>query len=165
MITLLIDGQKVMAQEGSTVLEVARAENIYIPSLCYHPDLSTFGGCRVCIVEINGRMVTACRALVEENMTVVTDSPYLTDLRKLLVEMVLLNHNPDCQSCVRNNDCDLQKVSAFVGITEERLSQLRRGISDVPADTSNPFFDLDYTRCILCGICVRTCAEINGSAA
>ncbi|GFP43298.1 formate dehydrogenase (NADP+) alpha subunit, partial [Candidatus Hakubella thermalkaliphila] len=165
MITIFIDDQKVMAPEGSTVLEAATAAGIYIPNLCYHPDLSTFGGCRVCMVEINGEMVTACRALVEEGMIVITDSPYVAELRKFLVEMVLVNHNPDCQSCRRNNDCALQKVSAFAGITPERLSRLRRGMSDVPPDTSNPFFTIDYTRCILCGICVRTCTEINGVAA
>lgn len=165
MVTISIDNEKITVPEGTTVLEAATAAGIYVPSLCYHPDLSAFGGCRVCKVEVNGKMVEACRMPVTEGAVVVTDSPELFELRRMLVEMILINHNPDCQSCGRNNNCVLQQVSAFVGITKERLARLRRDVSNIPADTSNPFFNIDYTRCILCGICVRTCYEINGVAA
>jgi formate dehydrogenase major subunit len=162
---IYIDGQEIMAAEDATVLQAAKEAGIYIPSLCYHPDLSTFGGCRVCMVDINGKLVTACRAPVTEGMVVLTDSPAVSLVRRVTVEMILSNHNPDCQSCIRNHDCDLQRVSAFVGITDENLASLRRGMSEVPTDKSNPFFDMDHSRCILCGICVRTCQEINGIAA
>jgi formate dehydrogenase major subunit len=165
MITILIDNEKITAPEGATVLEAATAAGIYIPSLCHHPDLSAFGGCRVCMVEVNGKVVEACRTPVAKGVVVVTDSPELAELRRVLVEMILINHNPDCQACGRNNNCVLQQVSAFAGITKERLSRLRRDTSKIPADTSNPFFTFDYTRCVLCGICVRTCHEINGVAA
>jgi formate dehydrogenase major subunit len=162
---IYVDGLEIMAAEGTTVLEAAREAGIYIPYLCYHPDLSTFGGCRVCMVDINGKLVTACRAPVTEGMVVYTDTPMVSLVRRVTVEMILANHNPDCQSCVRNNDCELQRVSAYVGITDEDLASLRRGMSDVPTDKSNPFFNMDHSRCILCGICVRTCQEINGVAA
>jgi formate dehydrogenase major subunit len=165
MVTLVIDDQEIVAQEGTTVLEAAAAAGIYIPTLCYHPDLSTFGGCRVCMVEANGKMVTACRAPVEEGMVVRTDTPAVAAFRQMTVELILASHNPDCQSCARNNHCELQRASAFVGITSERLERLRRSTSSIPTDTSNPFFNLDHTRCILCGICVRTCQEINGVTA
>lgn len=177
-VTLIIDDQKISATEGSTVLAAASAAGIYIPHLCYHPDLSTFGGCRVCMVEIEGEMVTACRVPVEDGMVVLTDSAAIANLRRILVELILVNHNQDCQSCRRNNDCVLQRVSAFVGITPERLARFRRYDYDSDAseatatatatetvDTSNPFFTFDRTRCILCGICIRTCNEINGVSA
>lgn len=165
MVTLFIDKGKVTVPTGTTVLEAAQAAGSYIPTLCYHPDLSTFGGCRVCMVDVNGKFVEACRTPVEGGAVVVTDSPALMDLRRSLVEMVLINHNPDCQTCVRNNNCVLQEVTAYAGITKERMARLRRDTSKIPTDTTNPFFDFDYTRCVLCGICVRTCREINGSAA
>jgi formate dehydrogenase major subunit len=150
---------------GSTVLEAANAAGIYIPSLCYHPDLSKFGTCRVCTVEANGELVRACFAHVKENMVVWTDSPEVAELRKKAVLKILASHNQDCQTCARNYDCDLQKVSAFVGISAEALANLTRDIPHSATDTSNPFFELDHSRCILCGICVRTCKEINGVAA
>lgn len=162
---VFIDGQEIVAAEGATVLETALAADIYIPYLCYHPDLSTFGGCRVCMVDINGKLVTACRAVVSEGMVVLTDTPDVSLVRRVTVEMILANHNPDCQSCGRNHDCTLQEVSAYVGITEENLAKLRRSAREIPSDTSNPFFKMDHTRCILCGICVRTCQEINGVSA
>lgn len=165
MFEIVIDGKKVKAAEGSTLLEAATAAGIYIPTLCFHPDLSTFGGCRVCIVDINGKMVTACRVFVEEGMVVLTDTPEVAVVRRVTVEMILASHNPDCQSCPRNNSCALQEVSNYVGITEERLYKLRRSVNEIPTDNSNPFFAMDHTRCILCGICVRTCQEINGVAA
>jgi formate dehydrogenase major subunit len=164
LIKFVIDDQRVAAPAGTTVLEAANAAGIYIPALCYHPDLSGFGGCRVCTVEANGKMVRACFAKVEEDMVVWTDTPEVAELRRKTVEKILADHNPDCQACVRNGDCELQKASAFVGISNENLAA-DRNVSKVPADTSNPFFNLDHTRCILCGICIRSCKEINGVAA
>lgn len=165
MIKFTIDDQKVAASPGLTVLEAANAAGIYIPALCYHPDLSNFGGCRICTVEINGKTARACFAKVEENMVVWTDTPEVAELRRKALEKIFAAHNPNCQSCSRNGDCELQKASAFVGFTEVHLADLTRNVSKVPSDTSNPFFSLDHTRCILCGICIRTCKEINGVAA
>lgn len=162
---IFIDDQEIIAAEGATVIEAAKEAGIYIPHLCYHPDLPTFGGCRVCMVGINGKLVTACLAPVSEGMEVLTDTPAVALTRLVTVEAILANHNPDCQSCIRKDDCDLQRVAAYVGITEENLVGLRRGMSDAPTDKSNPFFNMDHTRCIQCGICVRTCQEINGVVA
>ncbi len=165
MLEITIDGQKIKTAKGATVLEAASSAGIYIPTLCYHPDLPTFGGCRVCMVDVNSQMITACRAPVEEGMVVLTDTREVAEVRRVTVEMILAGHNPDCQSCSRNYHCSLQEVSAYLGITEERLSKLRRSIKEIPTDRSNPFFIMDHTRCILCGICIRTCQEINGVAA
>mgnify|MGYP000887938761 CR=1 FL=1 len=165
MIRMTIDNREVMVQEGTTILEAAREAGIYIPTLCYHPDLTVFAGCRVCMVEADGKLVTSCNTEVAEGMNVLTDTPEVSELRRVLVEMILASHHPDCQSCAANNDCVLQEVTAYVGIDEDRLELLGRDYSKVPPDTSNAFFNVDHSRCILCGICVRTCNEINGVAA
>lgn len=165
MLKLTINGLPVQAEKGATVLDVANAAGIYIPTLCHHPDLPTFGGCRVCMVEADGKIVTACRAPVSEGMVIETDTAEVARVRQANVELLLASHNRDCQGCVKNNHCRLQEVSAFVGITPERMKSIRRSIPTSPDDRSNPFFHRDYTRCILCGICVRTCEEINGVAA
>ncbi len=165
MIRIMIDNREVMVREGATILEAANEAGIYIPTLCYHPDLTVFAGCRVCMVEADGQLVTSCNTRAVEGMNVLTDTPEVSNLRRVLVEMILASHHPDCQSCSGNSNCVLQKVAAFVGIDEDRLSLLRREYSKVPPDTSNAFFNVDRSRCILCGICVRTCNEINGVSA
>lgn len=165
MITLYINGIKIEAEEDMTIYQAAQKAGIYIPVLCYHPDLSTFGACRVCMVEANGRVVTACRAPVEEGMIVQTDTEDVEMIRKFNMELILANHNQDCQTCSRNNDCQLQEVSAFVGVEPDGMQKIRRNQMDVPIDDSNPFFHRDHSKCILCGICIRACAEINGVTA
>ncbi len=165
MFSLTINGIEVMAKEGMTVFEAAEKAGIYIPTLCHHEDLSTFGACRVCMVEADGSLVTACRAPVEEGMVVRTDSPEVRQVRLSNVELILANHNQDCQTCDKNNNCKLQEVSAFVGVTPERMQSMRRFVKDEPVDDSNPFFYRDQTKCIMCGICIRACEEINGVGA
>ncbi len=165
MFPLTINGIEVMAEKGMTVFEAAEKVGIYIPTLCHHEDLSTFGACRVCMVEANGWLVTACRAPVEEGMVVHTDSQEIRQVRRSNVELILANHNEDCQTCDRNNNCKLQEVSAFVGVTPDRMKRMRRFVTDEPVDDSNPFFDRDQTKCIVCGICIRACEEINGVGA
>lgn len=165
MLSLTINGIDVQAEKGMTIYAVAEKMGIYIPTLCHHPDLPTFGACRVCMVEANGRLVTACRAPVQEGLVVMTDSPMIREVRLMNVELILANHNVDCQSCERNNNCKLQEVSSFVGVNSERMSRLRRLVPDKPIDDSNPFFFRDHSKCILCGICIRACDEVNGVGA
>ncbi len=162
MLKLNINGLEIEVEKGTTVLEAAEKAGIYIPTLCYHPDLPTFGGCRVCMVDADSKIVTACRAPVTDGMVVKTDTEDVRKLRLTNVELILASHNQDCQSCSRNNSCKLQEVSAFVGINPERMKRIRRSVEEVPVDVSNPFFHRDHTKCILCGICIRTCEEING---
>ncbi len=165
MLNLKINGLTIEAEKGMTVLETAEKAGIYIPTLCHHPDLPTFGGCRVCMVEADGKMVTACRAPVSDNMVVKTDTEEVRKVRLTNIELILASHNRDCQGCPSNNNCRLQEVCSFVGITQERMKQIRRSVEATKPDQSNPFFHRDHTRCILCGICIRTCEEINGVAA
>ena len=162
---ITINGLDVQVENGATVFEAAEQAGIYIPTLCHHPDLPTFGGCRVCMVDADGKIVTACRAPVKDGMVVKTDTEEVRKVRLTNVELLLASHHKDCQSCSRNNTCKLQEVSAFVGISQDRMRRIRRSVEPVKPDDSNPFFHRDFTRCVLCGICIRTCEEINGVAA
>ncbi len=165
-VTLTIDGIGVMAEPETTVLRAALAADVYIPHLCYHPDLKPAGVCRVCMVEVEGRgLVPACLTPVAEGMVVSTQSPKVDKVRRVAVELLIANHPEDCLTCGKNNRCELQRIAAYIGIDRKQLARFRRTKEPVPVDTSNPFFDRDMNRCILCGICVRTCDELQGVCA
>lgn len=163
-VKLYIDGKEIITSRGSTVLEAALSNGIYIPNLCHHPDLKPSGNCRMCIVEIEGRkgQVISCMTEVEEGMVVRTESQEISLVRQTTLELLHANHTQDCTNCHSNNTCKLQEVTAFVGVDEERLSRLRRSRPEIPVDDSNPFFILDHNKCIMCGICIRTCDEVQG---
>jgi len=165
MSKIILNGLEIPVEEGMTIFEAAEKVGVYIPTLCHHPDLSTFGACRVCMVEANGRLVTACRAPVEDGMVVKTNTDEVYKLRLANVELILANHHQDCQTCFKNNNCKLQEVSAFVGVTPQRMQSIRRSMVETSLDDSNPFFSRDHSKCILCGICIRACDEVNGVAA
>jgi len=164
-VTLTIDGLAITAAEGTTVLRAALAGGVYIPHLCDHPDLDPVGVCRLCMVEIGGRMVPACRTPVSEGLTVATGSPLIDAVRRTAVELLIANHPEDCLTCSQNDDCQLQRVAAYVGVDRGRLGRLRRTAEEVPVDRSNPFFNYDSNKCVLCGICVRTCGQRQGVGA
>lgn len=163
-ITLTIDGVTVETKRGQTVLEAARQANIYLPTLCYDPDLEPYGGCRLCIVEIEGMrgLPTACTLLAEDGMIVRTESPQLHSVRRSTLELILADHAGDCIACRKNGHCSLQEVSSYLGV-DCRPTLLREPTR--PVDRSNPLFDFDPNKCILCGICVRACAELQGAHA
>jgi formate dehydrogenase alpha subunit len=163
-IMLTIDGKKISSDPFKTILEAASENDIYIPNLCHHPDLEPSGVCRMCIVEIKERpgQIISCKTLVEEGMEVVTDSDDLKHTRQTSLELLHANHTQDCTNCIKNNQCQLQKVTAFVGIDKERFEKMRKTKLDIEEDVSNPFFNLDHNKCILCGICIRTCDEVQG---
>ena len=164
--TLSIDGREIAARPGATILEAALAADIYIPHLCHHPDLKPVGVCRLCLVEVEGRgQVLACRTPAEEGLVVRTDSPSIDTARRITLELLVINHHGECLSCAKNNHCQLQRVAAHVGVDQQRLNRYRRPQPTGEIDDSNPFFTLDHDRCVLCGICVRTCDEIVGVGA
>jgi len=166
MPTIYIDGMKVEAKEGQTILQAALDHGIYIPHLCYHPDLKPAGICRLCIVEVEGRgIVTSCQTPAEEGMIVRTETPEVEKARRVALELLLANHLGDCLSCPKNDECTLQRVASYVGVEERRLKQLRMVAPRYKVDDSNPFFVRDPNKCVLCGICVRTCEEIQGVSA
>ena len=165
-VSLIIDGQTVRAAPGATVLEAALAGGIYIPHLCHHPDLAPAGICRLCYVTVNGGgPVLACRTPAQEGMVVETRSPEIDELRRGLVELLMANHHGNCKGCLKSGRCALQEIIAKLRIDRKKLQQLRPAAEELPRDTSNPFFVLDPNKCVLCGICVRTCEELVGVGA
>ena len=159
-VKFIIDGRQVTSTEGTTVLEAALAAGIFIPNLCYHPDLEPYGGCRMCIVEVQGMrgMPTSCTIKVAEGMTVKTFGPEIDKTRRDALQLLLANHPTDCLVCVKNQRCELQKVAAYMGVTERTMQRTARPQA---VDESNPFFKLDRNYCILCARCTRTCNEIT----
>ncbi|MCP4707327.1 MAG: formate dehydrogenase subunit alpha [Planctomycetes bacterium] len=161
-----IDGIEVTADKDQTILEAALAHDIYIPHLCYNPDVKSVGVCRLCMINIEGRgMTISCKTPVEDGMNVSTEGEDIDKVRRVTVELLLANHPKDCLVCGQNNLCELQKIAAYIGVDSKRLDRLRRTESTEPIDTSNPFFDRDLNKCVLCGICVRTCQEMQGVGA
>lgn len=164
MVTLTIDGQQVSVKDGCTVLEAARQAGIYIPTLCYHPSLSPYGACRLCLVEIENMrgFPTACTTPVTEGMVIRTNSPQLRELRKNIFELILAEHPKQCVTCAKNLRCELQEVASRIGVEEVTLPSISK---DLPVLRDSPFFDRDYNLCVLCGRCVRVCQEVRGVGA
>lgn len=163
-VNLLIDDVKIVVPEGTTVLEAALQNGIYIPHLCYHPDLKPAGICRLCLVEADGRMMVSCHVTVAEGMTVSTNTPQVAKARRVAVELLIADHDAECLSCGKNNSCKLQEIAAFVGVNREHIKELKAPERRT-FDRSHPFIIRDYNKCVLCGICVRTCEEIQGVGA
>ena len=163
-VNLSINGQQVQTKEGSTVLEAAREAGIYIPTLCYHPNLTPYGGCRMCIVEIENLrgFPTSCTTPVTEGMVVQTNTTQLQELRRNIFELILAEHPFQCLTCPKNLRCELQEVATHIGVEQISLTPIYR---DLPILSDSPFFDRDYNLCILCGRCVRVCQEVRGVGA
>jgi predicted molibdopterin-dependent oxidoreductase YjgC len=163
-ITLTINGVPVTVTEGATVLEAARQAGIYIPTLCYDPDLSPYGGCRMCIVEVEGMrgLPTACTTPAADGMVVHTETAAVNQSRRITLELIIANHHGDCLTCAKNQDCELQKVARYLGVEPEHFDRMRKSTRVVPIDDSNPAFIRDMNKCILCARCVRACHEITG---
>jgi predicted molibdopterin-dependent oxidoreductase YjgC len=163
-VRMTIDDIAIEAREEATVLEAAREANIYIPNLCADPDLEPQGACRLCLVEVEGEegLPTSCTLPVAEGMVVRTDTARINDLRRHIVQLLLSDHPTDCLLCAKNQRCELQKVAAYLGVNGQRYKKLER---EPVIDDSNPFFIRDSSKCILCGKCVRVCAEVQGRSA
>ncbi len=161
MIKLTIDGKKISAEEGKTVLEIATNAGIYIPNLCYHPDIPPIGACRLCVVEIDGMkgFPTSCTTKVSDGMVVHTSKKKLQELRKNLVWLILSNYPKDLPK-----SSQLKKVVDYVGVNNI-LSGYVPNPRGLPIFSDDPLFTRDINRCILCGRCVRMCQEIRGVGA
>ena len=159
--TLTINGMAVTVPDGTSIMDAADTVGIRIPRLCYHPSLSILGACRVCLVEVEGQRnpVASCAVPVENGMKVRTSSPLLRRLRRDVVELILDNHPKECQTCDRNGNCELQSLSYELGIRTRLFEGERKRCEK---DLSAPSVIRDPEKCILCGRCVRVCAEIQG---
>lgn len=165
-VTLTIDGETVTAFEGETIMRASLKAGINIPRLCATDSLKPIGGCRLCIVEIEGaRISTSCTAIVAEGLVVTTESKELFKLRKNLLDLYISEHPLDCLVCSANGDCDLQTLCAEHGVRGSRfLVEEREAIKPV-IDKSAPYFDYESTKCISCYKCVRVCIETQGTFA
>lgn len=161
-VTLTINDQLVNASSGETILQAARSAGVNIPTLCYVEGLSAHGGCRMCLVEIQGsnRLQPACFMNVAEGMVVRTETDQLREYRKMIVEMLFAEGNHVCAVCVANNNCELQDAAIAVGMDHQRLDYTypKREL-----DNSHKRFGIDHNRCILCTRCVRACDELEGA--
>jgi iron-only hydrogenase group A len=151
-----INGIMLRVPEGTTILEAARNVQIKIPTLCKHPDLPPSASCGICIVRARGssKMMRSCCTPLEEGMDIVTHDPEIVEIRRTVIELILSNHPNDCLKCARNNDCELQRLTAEFGIKEESFPQF---LKNLPKDVSTKAVDIEPQKCILCGRCVYVC--------
>ncbi|OPY00339.1 MAG: putative formate dehydrogenase [Syntrophorhabdus sp. PtaB.Bin047] len=158
---ITINGKICEAAEGQTVLDVARANGFYIPTLCYLSGLTPTGACRICVVEVEGmrNLVASCSAPATEGMVVRTDTERVLAARRFIVELLVSCHPLDCMTCEKTGDCTLQNLAYELGVTASTMVGEKY---DYPVDYSNPFIVRDYNKCILCLKCVRVCNEIQG---
>lgn len=159
-ITLTIDGKQVIVKKGTTVFQAAKAAGISIPHLCYREDLRPNSACRICLVEVEGArtLVTSCSFPVGEGMVVRTNTPRVLKARKMMLELILSDHPFDCMTCEKSGSCKLEKYAYQLGVRFTRFEGERH---HYPLDISNPFFERDYNKCILCGRCVTACNEVQ----
>jgi bidirectional [NiFe] hydrogenase diaphorase subunit len=160
--TLVIDEQEVSARAGQTVLDVARENDIDIPTLCQFEGLSDVGACRLCLVEIKGsnKLAPACLTTVQEGMEVSTNTERLQKHRRTILELLFAERNHVCSVCVSNGHCELQRLGQEQGLTHVRLPYRNPKLH---VDASHERFTVDHNRCILCMRCVRACVEIEGA--
>lgn len=160
MVTLTIDGIEVKVPKNSTVLEAARKVEIKIPTLCYLKGVNEIGACRMCVVEVKGAraLQTSCVLPVSEGMEVTTNSPAVRESRKVTLELLLSDHNLECPTCIRNLNCELQKLSEELGIQSIRFPGEK---SKAQYDDFSPSIVRDTSKCILCRRCVSTCHNVQ----
>ena len=151
---IAINEKSLDAREGQTVLEVARANGIYIPSLCYHPRTGPAGKCRACVVEIDGMrgLQTACTVAAKEGMSVVTNSENVLNAQRLVMDLRLASGKHDCLACEQNGACELQDAAYFLGIERPSFTLPEE---EYELDDSSEFISVDHSKCIKCGRCVE----------
>ena len=164
MVDLIIDNKKISVEEGTTILKAAQMNGIKIPNMCYDKRLRPYGGCRLCVVEVEGqpRLFASCSTPAASGMVVKTETPKLRKARQTVLELLLIHHPLDCPVCDKAGECDLQDIAYEYGKPEGRFIRHRK---DMPPDVRGPLVELTANRCILCGKCVRICSEHQGRGA
>ena len=160
MVNLTIDGLNVSVPEGTTILEAARTAGIDIPTLCFLKDINEAGDCRMCIVEVEGRrgFATSCIQKVEEGMVVKTNSKDVSEAREVVLDLILSNHHKDCLTCVRNGNCELQKLAQRYNKQDILYSG---ELCEHEIDCGSPSIVRDFNKCVLCRRCVATCKKVQ----
>lgn len=164
MVTLTIDGRTTTVPEGTTVLDAALAAGVEIPRLCHHPELTPYGGCRLCLVEVNGQPapVASCGLRASEGLVITTRSERLEAHRREMLDLILSDHPLHCSICEKAGACALQHYAYEFGLA---ASTHEREVGRRLYQDDNPFFVRDHQYCILCAKCVRVCDEVVGAEA
>jgi formate dehydrogenase major subunit len=178
MVQLTIDGAKVEVPEGTSVMRASKMAGISVPKLCATDRVEAYGSCRMCLVEVEGRNGTpaSCTTPAADGMVVHTQTERLKKLRKGVMELYISDHPLDCLTCAANGDCELQDMAGAVGLRDVRYGYegdnhvKQRIVGEdnfryLEKDTSNPYFDYDPSKCIVCSRCVRACDEVQGTLA
>ena len=162
-----IDGLPATVKAGTSILRAARESGVDIPKLCATSSLKPFGSCRMCLVEIEGRQgyPASCTTPIEDGMKIRTQTDALSKLRRNVMELYISDHPLDCLTCSANGDCELQDMAGAVGLRDVRYGFEGENHLDAPTDTSNPYFQFDASKCIVCSRCVRACDEVQGTFA
>jgi NADH-quinone oxidoreductase subunit G len=161
--TVTVDGRDIPIEGERNLLELCRKANIDIPTFCYHSDLSVYGACRLCLVEIQGRgIVASCSTVPEPGMKVRTVTEEIREMRKIAVELLLASHDRSCPTCAKSDTCKLQNLARRLGVNDIRFKSIR--VME-PVDRTSPALVRDPNKCILCGDCVRMCHEVQGVGA
>jgi [NiFe] hydrogenase diaphorase moiety small subunit len=157
--TFRLDGADVPFTPGQTVLQAALAAGRHIPHLCYHPEFRPHGSCKLCTVKVNGSHATSCTLPARAGLDVESETAQLNAERRMMVQLLFVEGNHFCPSCEKSGHCKLQAVAYDLGMTSPRFDHF---FPDRPVDASHPELLLDFNRCILCELCVRASAEVDG---
>lgn len=158
-VTLTINGQTISVPKGTTILEAASRLSISIPTLCHLKQLAPDGSCRLCVVEVGARLVTACSTRAAEGMEVFTESPAVVSARRFVLELLLARHDQNCFSCGKNGQCKLQEYCYRYEVVD---TPFPKELPTGAADESSRFFRIDPAKCVSCRRCVRVCAQLQG---
>lgn len=161
MVKITIDGRDCMAEKGSYIIDTARENDIYIPSLCNIPGITPAGSCRICTVKVNGRFMSACTTPVADGMEIENDTEELTDIRKSIIEILFIEGNHFCPACEKSGNCELQALAYRFQIMAPRFPYM------FPAreiDATHPKILKDHNRCILCKRCIRAIKNPEGKS-
>lgn len=158
---VILNDSSVSVRDGSTIFEAARENGVYIPTLCYHPELSPIGVCRICVVEVAGSrtLVAACHTPVTEGMVIHTHSPSVLATRRVILRLLLTSHCGTCYMCIKANMCELRYLAAELDVGLPGFVLKRRYY---PIEETSPYLIRDLSKCILCRRCVRACNELAG---
>ncbi|MBO7098174.1 MAG: iron hydrogenase small subunit [Alphaproteobacteria bacterium] len=158
MVKLTIDNIEVEVPAGTSILDAARTAQIDIPTLCKHPDVDPSAGCGMCIVKVGGRIMRSCCTPVSEGMEIVTNDAELKEIRKTVLKLILSNHPNDCLNCSRSGTCELQDMTAQMGIDQNEIIKM---LSSEAKDDTTKAIVLDPSKCIVCGRCVNICQNVQ----
>jgi [NiFe] hydrogenase diaphorase moiety small subunit len=157
--TFELDGVEVPFDDGQTVLQAALSAGLYIPHLCYHPEFTPHGSCKVCTARVDGRTVATCTTPAKPGMRVESETEEMNGLRRTLVQMLFAEGNHFCPSCEASGNCVLQALGYDLGVM---TAGFRHMFPVRPVDASHPDILLDFNRCVLCELCVRASREVDG---